>query len=131
MALIPIKTKEDKIRIVEFYKQCIKNTKDEIESLKGNDSNHAMHRRLHLDSKIIATKRQFNFFNSTKIDSLLGKEFDVYFNGAILKIDTKNEWWGEFNYYPKCGKLYAKKWKKWYTHAWSFVENKLINNDKL
>jgi hypothetical protein len=131
MAFIQIKTKDDNLFNIKFYEQCIKNIKNEIETLKGDDSNHAMHRRLHLESKIIATKRQFNFFNSNKIDSLLGKGFDVYFNGAILKIDTKNQWWGEFNYYPKCGKLYAKKWKKWYTHAWSFVENKLINNDRL
>jgi hypothetical protein len=131
MALIPIKTKEDKLSIVEFYRQCIKNIKDERERLKGDDSNHGLHRRLHLDTKIIATNRQFNFFNSNKVDTLLDKGFDLKFNGAILKIDTKNQFWGEFNYYPKCGKLYAKNWKKWYENSWSWIDKKLINNDKI
>lgn len=131
MALIPINNKEDKITIAEFYKQCIKNIKDEMESLKGDDSNHGMYRRLHLDTKIIATKRQYNFFNSNKVDALLDKGFALKFNGAILKIDTKNEFWGEFNYHPKCGKLYAKNWKKWYENSWSWIDKKLINNDRL
>lgn len=131
MAWIEIKTKEDVLRIVKFYNQCIKNIKDEQEALKGDDSNHGLHRRLHLETKIIATNRQFNFFNSNKVDALLGKGFNVRFNGAILRIDTKNDFWGEFNYYPKCGKLYAKKWKTWYEHAWSWVDKKLINNDRL
>jgi hypothetical protein len=131
MALSPIKTKEDKLRIVEFYRQCSKNINDELESLKGDDSNHGLHRRLHLQTKIFSTNKSIRFFNSNKIDALLDKGFDLYFNGAMLKIDTKNQFWGEFNYYPKCSKLYVKNWKKWYENAWFYIEKKLINNDRL
>jgi hypothetical protein len=131
MEWIEIKSKRDVLPIIEEYKEYRQGIKEELEELKDDDSNHAMYRRIHLGTRNFERNKVSGFFNSKKIDALLSKGFDLKYNGIMLVIDTKNYNWGEFNYYPKSNKMYAKKWKKWYDYSWYWIEKKLINNDEL
>jgi hypothetical protein len=131
MSWIEIKTKEDIKPIIEEYKLYRKCIKEEMDELKDDDSNHGSYRRMHLGTKIFHMGRFTGFLKSNKIDALLDKGFDLKFNGTILNIDTKNDFWGDFNYYPKSNKMYAKNWKKWYVDSWFWIQKKLINNERL
>jgi hypothetical protein len=84
-----------------------------------------------MDKKTYKSGKMSGFFKSKKIDALLDKGFDLKYNGVMLKIDTKDKFWGEFNYFPKSNKMYARNWNKWYEHSWGWIEKKLINNNRL
>ncbi len=128
---IEIKCKEDVLPILQEEKENRAWHREEKDLVKDKDSNHAFNKINSMNRKSYLSGRMSGFFKSKKIDALLEKGFGLRYNGVMLKIDTKNDFWGEFNYYPKSDKMYAKSWKKWYTYSWSWIEKKLINNDKL
>lgn len=131
MAWIEIKTKEDVLPIIEDYKEYRKEMREEIKELEDDDSNYADNRTGRLHSNTFRLNKMSGFLKSNKIDALLAKGFALKFNGVMLNIDTKNDFWGDFNYYPKSGKMYAKNWKMWYNNSWFWIQKKLINNNRL
>lgn len=131
MDWIEIKCKEDVLPIIEEYKDDLDSIEEELKGFEGDESNHALHRSMHLGTKTYKTDRVLKFFSSKKIDLLLDKGFELRFNWVMLKINTKNNFWGEFNYYPQSNKMYAKNWKMWYKNSWQWIEKKLINTNRL
>lgn len=134
MAWIEIKTKDDVLPILEDYKEYRMEMRSEIKELEKEleeDSNYAFNRTNRLNSNTFRLNKMSGFLKSNKIDALLEKGFTLKFNGVILNIDTNNDFWGDFNYYPKSGKMYAKNWKMWYENSWFWIQKKLINNDRL